>query len=50
MFVLAQGNKSKHRLIVVMTTEAEASKAGDTAAAAVVEGSAREVFRVGVSS
>ncbi len=33
-----------------MRTEAEASKAGDTAAAAEAEGSARVVFRVGVST
>jgi hypothetical protein len=37
-------------ITVAMTTEAEASEAGDTAAAAVAEGSAREIFRVGVRS
>jgi hypothetical protein len=37
-------------ITVTMMTEAEASKAGDTVAVAVAEGSAREVFRVRVSS
>jgi hypothetical protein len=37
-------------ITVTMMTEVEISKVGDTAAAAVVEGSAREVFRVRVSS
>jgi hypothetical protein len=37
-------------MTAMMRMEAEASKAGDTAAAAVVDGSAREVFRVGVST
>jgi hypothetical protein len=37
-------------MTVGMTTEAEASEARNMAAAAVAEGSAREVFRVGVST
>ncbi len=37
-------------MTVTMMTEAEASEAGDTAAAAEAEGRARVVFRVGVST
>jgi hypothetical protein len=38
------------RITVAMRMEAEANKAGYTTAAAVAEGSAREIFRVGVCS
>jgi hypothetical protein len=38
------------RTTATMMMEAEASKGGDTAAAKEVEGSARVVFRVGLST
>jgi hypothetical protein len=45
-----RGTRWMTRMKATMTTEAEASKAGDTSTAAEVEESARVLFRVGVST
>ncbi len=45
-----RGMRWMMRITVTMTTKVEASKAGDMAAAAEAEGSARVIFRVGVST